>query len=71
MGCFETDIRIGYRHFYFKGKEVVRGLVNIMPVQLTQTLIDMSGGNLYTSVDHIKVIVKQQTCFEQRGLNTR
>ena len=71
MGCFETGIGIGYRHVYFKDKNVVQGLINKMPDQLTQALTDMSGGNMYTPVDHIKVIIKQQTCFEQRGLNTR
>ena len=71
MGCFETGIGMGYRHVYFKSKDVIRNLVNKMPEQLTKALSDMSGGDVYTPVDHIKVIIKQQTCFEQRGLNTR
>jgi hypothetical protein len=56
---------------YYKSDAAASTIEESLPSELRTALTEMNGDGLYTGVDHIKVVVKQQTKFEERGLISR
>ena len=65
FGCYESNLE----NAIFKDFITKQYIQEKVEHQLAEALTDMTSGDLYSGVDHIKIIVKQQTAHIEIGIN--